>query len=229
MKNIFKLINKNFFIFNKNLVCLLKRDKPKSSKILPVITISREMGAGGRPIARIVIRKLGKSWRLYHREIVENIVKEAKLKQRLVKEVDEKKLPLIEEMIYGLFGRQYVSLSSYYRNLIKVVTTISQRGHAIILGRGANFILPNALNVRVICNMEQRIGWEMKFEKISRATAIRRIKKSDKERQAFIKTLYDHTNKKAHHYDLVIRTGPNLSIYDAVDLIIIAAKKRFNL
>jgi len=229
MKNIFKLINKNLFKFNGNLAHLLGRSKLKSSKTLPVITISREMGAGGRPIAKMVVRRLGKPWRLYHKEIINRIVDEAKLERKLVEEVDEKKLSLIEETIYDLFGRQYVSLSNYYRHLIKVVTTISQRGYAVILGRGANFILPKALNVRIICDMKQRIKWEMKFEKISRATAIRRIKKSDDERRSFIKTLYDHTNKKAHHYDLVIRTGDNLSIYDAVDLILLAAKKRFKL
>jgi len=227
MRNIFKLINKNVFNFNQNFPRLLKKKRPKRAKVAPVITLSREMGAGGRPIARMVVRRLGHPWKLYHKEIINKIVSETKLQRRLVEKVDERKLSLIEEMIYDLFGRQYVTLSSYYRHLIKVVTTINQRGHAVILGRGANFILPNALNVRIICGMKQRIEWEMKFEKISRATAIKRIRKSDKEREAFIKTLYDHSDKKAHHYDLVIKTGPDLSIYDAVDLIILAAKKRF--
>ncbi len=53
--------------------------------------------------------------------------------------------------------------------------------------------------------------------------------KLDEERIDFIKTVYNHDPRKAHHYDLVIRIGPNLSIEDAADLIVHLAKKRFKL
>ncbi len=69
----------------------------------------------------------------------------------------------------------------------------------------------------------------MEYEKISEKEAIKRIEESDKKRVEFIKTLYQHDPRKAHHYDLVIRTGPNLSIEDAADMIARVAKRRFKL
>lgn len=75
--------------------------------------------------------------------------------------------------------------------------------------------------------MNQRIQWLMEFEKVSKKEAINRIEESDQKRVEFIKSLYQHDPRKAHHYDLVIRTDSNLSIEDAADLIVMMAKKRF--
>jgi len=77
--------------------------------------------------------------------------------------------------------------------------------------------------------MEQRIKWAMEYDKLSREKAIEFLKKCDQERDEFIKSLYHHDPKKAHHYDLVIKIGPNLSLEDATDLIVRLAKKRFKL
>ena len=77
--------------------------------------------------------------------------------------------------------------------------------------------------------MEHRINIAMKYDKLSRQKAIEFLKKCDEERDEFIKNLYHHDPKKAHHYDLVIKIGPNLSLKDGADLIVRLAKKRFKL
>jgi len=151
------------------------------------------------------------------------------LETKLIKEVDEKNIPLIEEMISDFFGKQYLTLSVYYKHLIKILSTINQRGYAIIVGRGANFLFPNALKIRIICEIEQRIKWVMEYEKVTRREAIRRINESDDKRKEFSQILFDHDIKKAHHYDLTIRTSEKLTIEDAADLIVLMAKKRFGI
>ncbi len=225
MKTIFDLINKNVSLSNLSSLFLRKKEKAKKDK--PLITISRETGSGGRPIAELVVKKLGKRWKLYHKDLIDKIAKESQLEKKLIEEIDEKKRSTIEEIILDLFGKKYVSLTTYYKSLVRVLTEIGQRGHGVIVGRGANFLFPHALNVRIICKMEQRIKWEMEYEKISKKEAIRRIDLSDQERREFAQTLFYHDQKKAHHYDMVIRTGPELDIEIAADLIVAAAKKRF--
>lgn len=228
MRKIFQLINKNYFVSQLSDFFLGKKSTVKT-KETPLITISREMGSGGRPIAQLVTKELGKPWRLYHEDLVDKIAKEARLEKQLIKEIDENKRSLIEELVLDFFGRKHASLTAYYRNLVRVLTEIGQRGYAVIIGRGANFLFPMALKVRVICEMKQRISWEMKYEKISKLEAIRRINRSDRKRRDFVQTLFHHDIKKAHHYDLVIRTGPDLDIKTAANLIVLAAKKRFKL
>ncbi len=227
MDKIWQLIEKNLAKFKFSPPPILSPSKIKTE--LPVITISREMGAGGHPIAELVVKKLGPPWKLYHEELVDKIAKSARLQKELILEVDERKRPMIEELVYDILGKRYLSLSKYYRYLVKTLAAIGKRGYAVIVGRGANFILKDALKIRVICDMEQRIKWEIEFEKISREEAIRRIEQSDKKRYEFVKTLFNHDIRKAHHYDLVIKTSKDLSIYDAAEAIVMIAKRRFRL
>ena len=225
MRRIFELINKNIlqeFIFDR------KKELPVNQD-MPIITISREMGSGGRPIAQMVVKKLGKSWKLFHKDLIDDIANESKLERKLVKEVDEHRIPLIDEIVGDFFGKRYLTLSNYYKHLVKTLSVIGQRGYAVIMGRGAHYLFPDALNVRIICEMNQRIKWEMEYESLTRTQAVNRIEASDKQRYDFERTLYNHDIRKAHHYDLVIRTGPNLSIKNAADLIVFMAKRRFKL
>lgn len=225
MKRIFALIKKNILddLFST-------RDKITSpDKHLPIITISREMGSGGRPIANLVVKTLGRPWKLYHREIIEEMAKEAHLEKKLIEEIDENRMPLIDELIADFFGKRYFNLSSYYKHLIKVLSAVGQRGYVIIMGRGAHYLFPQALKVRIICEMNQRIKWMMDFENLTRNQAVKRIEESDRQRYEFEKALYNHDIRKAHHYNLVIRTGKNLGTEDAADIIVFAAKRRFGL
>lgn len=224
MKKLFELINKNL---ESTSIFGFLRGRERSS--LPIITISREKGSGGRPIAFLVARQLGAPWRVFHKDIVDQIAKETNLEKELIEEVDEDNVPFIEQMIDNVMGKQYMNLSAYYKHLVRILSTIGNRGHAIIIGRGANFLFPSALKVRIICEMEERIRKVMKYEKVSRREAVEMIEESDKKRTEFTKSLFQHDPRKAHHYDLIIRTGVSVTLEDAADLIVDAAKKRFGL
>jgi len=224
MKRIFQLIDKNLSKFNISF-----GKKASDKKNLPIITVSREKGSGGRLIAFLVKKKLGKNWQVYHKEIIEEIAKKTHLEKKMLDELDEKQVPLVDIFIGEIFGRRYPAFSSYYKNLIRVISTIGQIGNVIVIGRGSEYIIPSALKVRIICEMEQRIKWIMEYERVLRKRAMEMIEKSDFERTEFVRSIYQHDTRKAHHYDLVIRTGPNLSIDDAADLIVCAAKRRFKI
>ncbi len=224
VRRLIELVNKNFF---SSLLTRKTTSLPVDQ--LPLITISRESGSGGRLIAYLVAKKLGMRWRIYHKEIIDEIATQTKLEKELIREVDEKKIPLIEKLVDDLFGKRYLTLGEYYKNLVRILTTIGHRGYAIIVGRGANFFFPHALKVRIICEMTQRIEWEMQYEKLSRAQAVKRIEKSDSERDEFIRVLFHHDQRKAHHYDLIIRTGKSVSLNDAASLIVQMTKKKFRL
>lgn len=223
MRRLFELINKNLFA---DFLTGINRDVAIQQN-LPLITISREKGSGGRPIAHLVAKKLGRPWKVFHGEIVDQIAKEVHLEKKLIKEIDEKRVPFIEEVIGDFFGKRYLNLSGYYKHLVKILTTIGHRGHAIIVGRGAQYLFPHALKIRTICEMDQRISWMMEFEHLTKSQAIKRIEESDKVRYEFEKAVYNHDLRKAHHYNLVIRTGPSLDIKVAADLIVFLAKRRF--
>ena len=69
----------------------------------------------------------------------------------------------------------------------------------------------------------------IEYEKLTKIQAIKRIEESDKRRYEFEKAVYNHDNRKASHYNLIIRTGKSVSLEDAAEIIVFAAKRRFKL
>ena len=55
------------------------------------------------------------------------------------------------------------------------------------------------------------------------------IKEGPSERRRFIESLFNHNHCKAYHYDLVIRTGPDVTMEDASDIIIDLTKRKFKI
>lgn len=226
MKRIFELVDKNFSL--SKAFQLFKRG-PISNDHPPIITISREYGSGGSVIAKQVAEILGKPWKVYHEEIVDEIAKQAHLEKKLIKEIDEGRLPFVEETIAGFFGGKNISLTAYTKHLIKILSQIGNRGYAIIVGRGANFLFPYSLKIRIVGEMKERLNILKKYLRVSEEKAKKLIEDSDEKRRQFIRDVYNHDPKKAHHYNVVIKTSEYLSPEDAAHMIAEAARRRFKL
>ena len=221
MEKFYKIFQNKFFSS--------KKSSQQSNGPLPLITISREMGSGGKSVANLIASYLGKPWMVYDHEQIDKIAKNKQLEEKLAQSIDHKKLPLADIIIAKTFGKRFPHLSGYQRHLIRVMTLVGLKGYAIILGRGGNFLFPHALNIRMICQFDQRITWQMTYEHISRSEAVKRIEESDKERKEFVHSLFNHNHCKAYHYDLAIRTGSDITIEDAANTIIELAKRKFKI
>lgn len=223
---------KFFEIVNRNIRTTLNFSyfkKSEEEKHGPIITISREKSAGGTAIAEKLAKKLGGKWDYYNKDIIEKISSESKVSVDKIEEVDEKDVSYLDSIIESWIGKDYYSLSSYYRSLLKVLTEIGNRGHVIIVGRGANFLFKDALKIRIIADDEFRIDWEVKTRHLSRKEALNKLKKADKERSLFVYNLYNKEIGDPKHYDLVVKISPEFSAEEAVNIIASIARKRFKL
>ncbi|MFA5933106.1 MAG: cytidylate kinase-like family protein [Microgenomates group bacterium] len=223
---------KIFNIINKNLHSSINfrlSKRVSENKALPIITISREKGAGGIVIAQRLAKKLGKKWDYYHKDIVDKIAEESKTSSEKVKDMEEKPAPYFQDFFEGFLGGNGLDVSKYQKNLIKVLFEIGKKGNAIIVGRGANFIFPDALKVRIIADKEQRIKWLMQYENLSEKAAKAEADETDKESTKFVSNLFNKDITEPKNYDLIIKTSLSFSADDAVDIIARVAKKRFKL
>ncbi|MFH0773023.1 MAG: cytidylate kinase-like family protein [bacterium] len=223
MKKLFELVNKYLE------GTALHRAQIGKNSTLPIITISREKGSGGRPIAYLVAKQLKGPWQVFHKNIVEEIAHETTLDPELVEQLDEHQSSAVNELLRTMLGKKFLSMNAYYKHLLHVLASIGTRGYAIIVGRGANFLFPNALKVRIVARMEDRLREIIKYEHVSAKEAKQLIEESDKERNEFTSSLFQHDQRKAHHYDLVVRTSQSVTIDDATDLIVALAKKKFGI
>jgi cytidylate kinase len=190
-----------------------ERAQPLASH--PVITVSREPGSGGRIIAQKLGEVLGLD--VFHQEVIHAMAKSADVSARLLESLDEKGLNVLEEWIASLVDDRHLWPDRYLRHLMKVVVTVGKHGGAVVVGRGANFILPPArrLRLRVCAPRDIRVHRVAEDFKVSRAKAQKRIIRTESDRQAFIRKYFNADIADPSHYDLLINTG-ELEIGDAV-------------
>src|SRR4030042_3393148 len=128
-------------------------------KFDPCITVSRETGSGGRLIATLVAKKL--KMKFYDKEFVELIAKSARKRKEVIETLDERSRGFVEGLINSLAdSNSKLSESRYLRYLYQTILSLTEKSKAVILGRGANFIIPaeKALNVRIIAPLDVRIA-----------------------------------------------------------------------
>lgn len=192
----------------------------------PFVTVSREPGSGGKPVARLVAKRL--KFKFYNREIIEDVAKSVRQRKALLEGIDERGRTAIDDIIHGAFNPDYVSDTRYIRHLCQVVLSAAINGEVVILGRGANFITPfdKGLHIRVQAPYFIRVERAVKYEKILREEAIQIIKEVDERRKAFIKQYFAKDISSPNYYDVVINTT-NMTIEDAASLIIEAFKNKF--
>jgi len=190
---------------------------------IPVITVSMEPGSGGSLIAEKIADRLGFDY--FHRDIIQGIAKSAKIRATVIDTIEKERLSGIEDFIASLYKNQYLYPGIYMEHLLKVVNTIANHGHAVIVGRGANFILPpeERFSVRVVAPLEIRIQNVVRAYKVPAEKAKKRVIGRESRRSAFIRKSYNADISDPKNYDLTINTG-RMRIETAVAAVIAAVK-----
>jgi cytidylate kinase len=203
-----------------------KRAGGEESEPLPLLTVSREFGALGTATGERVAQKLGFSF--WDQEIVHAIAEQTGIQETLLASLDEQSRTRIEDFIAeSVFGAG-TTAAKYVRQVIRVVRTIERHGGAVVIGRGAQFILAPeaALRVRVVCPCEQRVAGYAKREGLSEREAERKLARVERERQTFIQRHYDRNVGDPVHYDVMVNTE-SLLPDQAADVLVAAYRSKF--
>lgn len=192
----------------------------------PTICISRQYGARGAAMGRMVADRLG--FRFYSDELIHDIAEAAHVRQQVVETLDERVQDGITEWVTGLIKRGVFAPSDYLRNLSRVVLTLGRHGKGVIVGRGAHFLLDGktTLRVRVIAPLEVRVARIAARESLGEAEARAKVLRIDEERVAFNRQHYNADIRDPDHYDLVVNAG-TLSVEGAAAQTVAAFQFRF--
>ena len=181
----------------------------KEKKIVPapVVSISREPGSGGRIIAERLAKKLG--FDLFHQEVVHNMAKDANISSRFLEILDERALTTLDNWIASLVDKRYLWPDEYLHHLMNVIAAIGKHGASVIVGRGANFILPPEIriSIRIIAPFEFRCKHVADEFSISMDEAGRRITKTESTRRSFIRQYFNTSIADQNNYDILINTA----------------------
>ncbi|HXT98233.1 MAG TPA: cytidylate kinase-like family protein [Polyangia bacterium] len=192
----------------------------------PMICVSRQYGARGAEMGRLVAEQLG--FRFYSQELIHDVAQEAHVREQLVESLDERVQDSISVWVSGLIKRGVFASSDYLRNLSRVVLTLGRHGKGVIVGRGAHFLLDpqSTLRVRVMAPLETRVARIAARDGLSEDEARAKILRIDEERIAFNRQHYGADIADPSNYDLVVNAG-TLGMEAAADLTVRAFRSRF--
>ncbi len=166
---------------------------------MAIITISREMGSGGIPIAHKVAEKLG--YQLIDGEMIMAAAEAYGLSPEAVEQADEKPPHFVDT----LDSKQFLDL-----HLIElIILEAALKGNVVIYGRGGQDLLKDVnsvLRTRIIAPFEDRVERWAEREWLDPDRARYLVRKSDQQRAGFIKYYFDRDWDDSVHYDLVINT-----------------------
>lgn len=167
-----------------------------------IITISRQLGAGETTIAPALANRLG--WRLVDHEFLDREAKLAGVSVPHAEHWDERDPTLMERL-----HRQGHEFAAFLKSSRKVMQELADEGNVVIVGRGGNLLLhgnSDALHVRFIADMPYRVKRVMEIRWLAEESARDLIARSDREKAAFYRHVFQVDWADPMLYDLVIRT-----------------------
>jgi cytidylate kinase len=173
-------------------------------KLGPCLLISRETGAGGSAIAQRVAQRLG--WDLFDKQILDELATRYGTSREFLKAVDEKQVGWLTDILYGwLEGRGFSQLA-YVHRLHLLFNRLAKQGNAVIVGRGARFVLPRqaTFSVRIIASFDYRVRQLSLKQGYSLASAEHSIEQADREQKAFLKKYFHQDASDPHLHDMVV-------------------------
>ncbi len=197
---------------------MLQAEEMKEKKRIPLITVSREPGSGGSIIAKRIAELL--EFDLFHGEVIQGMAESAQISARLMETLDEKEISFVADWVSTLVNERHLWPDQYLQDLMKVITTIGKHGRAVIVGRGANFILPSegTFRIRILADLDIRANNVAREYGIPFEEAKRRVIQTESERRAFVRKYFHEDIASPVNYDLVINIG-TLSIDAAINAI----------
>ena len=185
---------------------ILRKEKPEV-KPLPVVTLSREPGSGGNLVAQAIADCLGLD--LFHQDLITAMAENADASTRVIRTLDERSLSMIEDWVEAAISERHLWPDDFLRVLMKVIGALGRHGHAVVIGRGANFVLPpkNRFRVRVIAPLDLRIKRVAETYGIPKKDAERRVLQTESDRRAFIRKYFHSDIADPINYDMVLNTG----------------------
>jgi len=197
---------------------------------MAVITISRQFGAGGITIGKMIAESLG--YTFADNDILQRVAKEANVSTHWIesfeKEAGSKLSRLISSMVSKRWldrvladERGYLDEQIYLDYLVLIIAQFADEGDVVILGRGSQYILndhPDAVHILLVNEFENRVNFMVDRYEVSRKKAERTVVNEDRRRVSLYKRLGKSDYESPQLYHMVLNMG-RLDLETARDMV----------
>lgn len=167
-----------------------------------IITITRQFGSLGRPIAKEVATRLNMKY--YDRDIIDIAARNMGMNVDELLEFEGKKLTAYDKMLYPLGYGDAAMKDRVYKMEKSVILELATNNKCVFVGRGVDYLLNDVsrvLNVYVFAPYEERLKNCIDSLHMTEAEAKKYIRGVDKARLEFYKTYCgsDYTETRCRH------------------------------
>lgn len=199
-----------------------------------VITISREVGSGGRTVGRKLAEKLGV--RYCDKQLIKKLTEMFGLNASEIESIKGKKKTWLEDLFSKItpeFGSEMfipkgveyapeVTSQEIFSYESQVLETLADESSCVIAGRSGFFVLkdhPNKLDVYIHASKPKRVERIMRRQELSEKEAVEVIDRVDKAREHYVQKYASTSRYDLRNYDIVLNMD-FLTEDEAVELIL---------
>lgn len=202
-------------------------------EVYPCITISRQTGAGSKPVCEKLIEIMdeysefeGIKWAFFDRGLIEKVLEDLHLPGQISGYMPEGKYKHLTAAVNELLGLKPAEWTIIHKTT-ETILQLARMGNVVIVGRGANIItskLKNTFHVRLIASLEKRVEHIKLLMNVSEKEALNHIKREDENRRQYLKSYFhvDIDDPLLYHMtvntDLLTHKGAAYLIAEAVVL-----------
>ena len=202
--------------------------------MLPVITIARQHGSGGRSLGVMISERLNIKY--FDKQLIAIAAKKSGMSEDVFEKVDEKACSsLLYSMVMGNYPfARYGTVPEMPLNdklfilQTNIIRETANEEPCVVIGRCADYILrehPNLIRVFIRADKEDRVKRVIERGTVTADKASDYISKMDKQRANYYNFYSNKNWGDIDNYDLVLNSSV-FSIEECADIIINAIKSR---
>ena len=203
----------------------------KKGKSKYVVTITRQFGSLGRPIARKMSEKLGIEY--YDRDLVDQAAQKLHLPVSVVDEVEESAKKVMtnpfSRMMYPLGKGTDAMQDKIFEAQQNIIKFLAEKETCIIVGRCSDFILSdmeNAMHIYIYAPYEARVEHCVKDLNMEIGEARRMIVAVDEARDSYHMNFSGYMPDDKNHKDILIDSS-FLGVEGTADYLVDAVRRKF--
>lgn len=197
---------------------------------MAVITISRQFGAGGITLGKMIAETLG--YTFADSDILQRVAKEANVSTHWVESFEKEAGSKLSRMISSMISKRwldrvladergYLDEQIYLDYLVLIIAQFADEGNVVILGRGSQYILndhPDAVHIMLVNEFENRVKFMIDRYEMTRKKAERMVANEDRRRISLYKRLGKSDYENPQLYHMVLNMG-RLDLETARDMV----------
>jgi cytidylate kinase len=207
---------------------------------MPIVTISRQYGAGGSSVAALVAVDLGAE--VVDKKLIEEVAVRLSMKTSDVEAEAERPRSLLERLVRSFSTLEpamgagwappypdplYDPRKEIINLTEQVIREVADAGNVVVVGRGAGFVLRDHPGVfRVFLRAPENVRTHRLMERLglTEHETRRKMHETDSNRAAYSRQLYGRDWCDPDEYDIVINTD-RISYAAAAEMILCGARE----